>query len=59
MDKYAEVASGATDAVYLKVGSLQNTMRPFTANGKETLLYTSVTGFLGFRVVDLVKKAVL
>ena len=59
MDKYAEVASSATDAVDLRVGPLQNTMRPFTINGKETVLYTSVTGFLGFQVVDLAKKAVL
>jgi hypothetical protein len=59
MDKYAEAASAANDAVYLKVGPLQNTMRPFTVNGKETLLYTSVTGFLGFQAVDLGKKVVL
>jgi hypothetical protein len=59
MDKYAEGALSATDAVYWKVGPLQNTMRPFTINGKETLLYTSVTGFLGFQVVDLAKKIVL
>ena len=59
MDTYAEAASSASDAVYLKAGPLQNTMRPFTINGKETLLYTSVTGFLGFQVVDLAKKAVL
>lgn len=59
MDTYAEVASSSTNAVYLKAGPLQNTMRPFTINGKETLLYTSVTGFLGFQVVDLAKKVVL
>ena len=59
MDKYAEVASAASDAVYLQEGPLQNTMRPFTINGKETLLYTSVTGFLGFQAIDLVKKVVL
>jgi len=59
MAKYAEVASAASDAVYLKAGPLQDTMRPFTINGKETLLYTSVTGFLGFQVVDLAKKVVL
>ncbi len=59
MDRYAEGASSANDAVYLKIGPLQNTMRPFTINGKETILYTSVTGFLGFQVVDLVKKAVI
>ncbi|PYV67119.1 MAG: hypothetical protein DMG96_40305 [Acidobacteria bacterium] len=59
MDRYLGVASAASTAVYMKAGPLQNTMRPFTINGKETLLYTSVTGLLGFQVVDLAKKAVL
>ena len=50
---YLEAARTSTDAVYLKVGPLRSSVRPFTINGKETLAFVSVTGLNGFQVVDL------
>jgi DNA-binding beta-propeller fold protein YncE len=35
------------------VGPLQDTLRPFTVNGRETLAFTTATGTLGFQVANL------
>ncbi|MGI8825452.1 MAG: LamG-like jellyroll fold domain-containing protein [Chloroflexota bacterium] len=56
---FAEVADTSTNQVVQKVGPLQSGVRPFTINGAETLVYTSLTGFLGFQVGDLVTGKVL
>ena len=36
-----------------KVGPFENNIRPFTVNGKETLVYVTVDSLLGFEVGDL------
>lgn len=50
---YLEVASTATDRVAKRVGPLVSGVRPFTINGRETVAYTTATGFLGFQVSSL------
>jgi len=47
------VDSAATGEVIRKVGPLRSGVRPFTINGRETLAFTTATGFLGFQVSDL------
>jgi hypothetical protein len=56
---YFEVASTQTKQVVQKVGPFQSGIRPFTVNGKNTLVYASVTHFLGFQVGDLTTGKVL
>ncbi len=56
---YFYVASTTTNQIMQKVGPFQSGIRPFTINGKETLVFTSVTGFLGFQVADLTTGKVL
>jgi DNA-binding beta-propeller fold protein YncE len=56
---YFEVASTKTNQVIKKVGHFKSGIRPFTVNGKNTLVYTSVTGFLGFQVGDITTGKVL
>jgi DNA-binding beta-propeller fold protein YncE len=56
---YFEVASTRTNQVIKKVGPFKSGIRPFTVNGKNTLVYTSVTGFLGFQVGDITTGKVL
>jgi DNA-binding beta-propeller fold protein YncE len=50
---YFYVASTRTNRVVRRVGPFKSGIRPFTINGRETLVYTSVTDFLGFQVGDL------
>jgi DNA-binding beta-propeller fold protein YncE len=56
---YLEVASTATYKVIKHVGPLKSGIRPFTINGKETLAYSTATGFLGFQVSDITTGQVL
>ncbi len=56
---HLEVADTATNTVIKQIGPLQSGVRPFTINGKETIGYASVTGFLGFQVLDLTAGQVL
>jgi hypothetical protein len=58
-DNFLYVASTATNKVIRKIGPLVNTVRPFTINGKNTLAYTTATGFLGFQVSDIAAGKVL
>jgi len=57
--RYLEVASTATNTVIKTIGPLKSGVRPFTINGKETLAYTTATGFLGFQVSDITAGQVL
>jgi DNA-binding beta-propeller fold protein YncE len=57
--RYLEVASTATNTVIKNIGPLKSGVRPFTINGKETLAYTTATGFLGFQVSDISTGQVL
>lgn len=57
--RYLDVASTATNRVVKRVGPLISGVRPFTINGRETLAYTTATGFLGFQVSSLSTARVL
>jgi hypothetical protein len=56
---YFYVASTQTNQVTQKVGPFISGIRPFTINAEKTLVYTSVTGYLGFQVGDLQSGKVL
>ncbi len=56
---YLDVASTATDRVVRQIGPLKSGVRPFTVNGRETLAYTTATGFLGFQVSSVTTGKVL
>lgn len=47
------VADAGKQDVVSKVGPFSNFVRPFTINGKETLVYVTVDSLLGFEVGDL------
>ncbi|TMM02359.1 MAG: hypothetical protein E6G10_10430 [Actinobacteria bacterium] len=56
---YLEVADTRNDRVVKRIGPLRSGVRPFTINGRETLAYTTATGFLGFQVSSIVSGRVL
>jgi len=56
---YLEVASAATDRVIKRIGPLRSGVRPFTINGRETVAYTTATGFAGFQVSSITTGRVL
>jgi DNA-binding beta-propeller fold protein YncE len=56
---YLEVASTSTNRVVKSIGPLRSGVRPFTINGRETLAYTTATGFLGFQVSSITSGRVL
>jgi len=56
---YLAVAETRTNKVIRRIGPLKHGIRPFTINGKETLAYTTATGFLGFQVSSIVTGKVL
>ncbi len=47
------IADTKTNSLVNKVGPFGNFIRPFTINGKETLVYATVDSLLGFEVGDL------
>jgi DNA-binding beta-propeller fold protein YncE len=56
---YLEVADTASDRVVQNIGPLRSGVRPFTINGRQTLAFTTATGFLGFQVSSVVSGRVL
>ncbi len=56
---YLDVASTKTNTVVRRIGPLRDGVRPFTINGRQTLAYTTATGFLGFQVSSIVTGKVL
>jgi hypothetical protein len=50
---YLIVADSVENAALRQVGPVENGVRPFTINAKETLAYITTTGFLGFQVADI------
>jgi DNA-binding beta-propeller fold protein YncE len=56
---YLEVADTRTNRVFRNIGPLRSSVRPFTINGRETLAYTTATGFLGFQVSSIASGRVL
>lgn len=55
---YLDVYETATGAIR-KLGPLVGTVRPLTANGKNTLAFTTATGFDGFQVSSVTSGKVL
>jgi hypothetical protein len=47
------VASTRTNRIVKRIGPLRSGVRPFTINGRETLAYTTATGFDGFQVSSI------
>ena len=56
---YLEVADTATNRVVQNIGPLRSGVRPFTINGRQTLAFTTATGFLGFQVSSILSGRVL
>jgi hypothetical protein len=56
---YAHVVNTANDHVKLNAGPTVNGVRPFTINGKHTLMFTTSTNTCGFQVVSLITSKVL
>lgn len=56
---YLVMASTRTNQPVRQIGPLREGVRPFTINGRQTLAYTTATGFLGFQVSSLVSGKVL
>ena len=57
--EYLEVADTRTNRVFRNIGPLRSGVRPFTVNGRETLAYTTATGFLGFQVSSITSHVCL
>jgi DNA-binding beta-propeller fold protein YncE len=51
--RYLDVASTRTNRLIRRIGPLLPGVRPFTINGRQTLAYTTATGFLGFQVSSI------
>ena len=56
---YLRVADTQTNRVFRNIGPLRGGVRPFTINGRQTLAYTTATGFLGFQVSSISSGQVL
>jgi hypothetical protein len=56
---YAHVVNTATNQETLNAGPTVNGIRPFTVNGKHTLMFTTATHTCGFQVLSLTTKALL
>jgi DNA-binding beta-propeller fold protein YncE len=56
---YLEVADTASGRMIKNIGPLRSGVRPFTINGRQTLAYTTATGFLGFQVSSITSGKVL
>jgi DNA-binding beta-propeller fold protein YncE len=56
---YLDVADTASGRVVKRIGPLRSGVRPFTINGRETLAFTTATGFLGFQVSNIASGRVL
>lgn len=57
-DHLYEVSTASNQVVKL-IGPLQESVRPFTINGRNTLAFTTATGFLGFQVSSIMTGRVL
>ena len=50
---WLHIADAKTHTLVSKVGPFKNNVRPFTINGKESLVFVTVDSLLGFEVGDL------
>ena len=53
------VVDAQARTIVKEIGPFGNVVRPFTFNGRETLLFANVNGLLGFEVADLGTGAIL
>jgi DNA-binding beta-propeller fold protein YncE len=53
------VVDAKTRSIVKEIGPFGNIVRPFTFNGRETLLFANINGVLGFEVADLGTGAIL
>ncbi|HUR45975.1 MAG TPA: IPT/TIG domain-containing protein [Candidatus Saccharimonadales bacterium] len=51
--RFLYVFETSTNSLIRRIGPLINTVRPFSINGRQTLAFTTATGFLGFQVSDI------
>lgn len=58
-DTYAHVVNTATNQVTLNAGPAPGAIRPFTVNGKHTLMFTTSSSVCGFQVLSLTTGATL
>lgn len=58
-DTYLYVARTGDNRVVRKVGPLKQGIRPFTVNGKDTLVWTTASAFLGFQMSSVTTGKVL
>ncbi len=56
---YTHVVNPATKKVIFDAGATANGIRPFTVNGKHTLMFTTSSNYCGFQVLSLVTKKLL
>lgn len=47
------VVDAKTQTIVKEIGPFGNMVRPFTFNGKQTLLFANINDFLGFEIADL------
>src|SRR5262245_55493403 len=47
------VLDARTNTLVKEIGPFSNVARPFTINGKQTLLFANINNFLGFEIADL------
>ncbi len=53
------VVDAKARTIVKEIGPFGNVVRPFTFNGRETLLFANINGLLGFEVADLRSGAIL
>jgi hypothetical protein len=58
-DNYAHVVNPLTNRVTFDAGPTVNGVRPFTVNGKHTLMFTTSTSTCGFQVLSLTMRNVV
>jgi DNA-binding beta-propeller fold protein YncE len=53
LSNYLVEANTATHQIVRRIGPVQNGVRPFTINSKETLAFIETSGFIGFDVANI------
>jgi DNA-binding beta-propeller fold protein YncE len=53
------VVDAVTRTIVKEIGPFGNMVRPFTFNGKQTLLFANINDFLGFEIADLRTGAIV
>jgi DNA-binding beta-propeller fold protein YncE len=57
--KTMSVVDAKTRTIVKEIGPFGDVVRPFTVNGRQTLLFANINGLLGFEVADLGTGAIL